>query len=216
MRLILDIGSGNTLTDNETAIKLINEIAKRDTKKYELVLKTQLFRSAPPNKPLKPEVFTAAWSHAGDVGYHLTSSVFDRLSLEFLLEWDLTTWRLPFIKIACRPDLYWMIGEIPRRIPVYYSSDGKSDLSHDEYWVEWGPGIEKLKCVREYPANPEDYKDSNGIVGSKISDHTVGWDMFNATPNKEIWEKHVYLERSPDNPDSGPFAVTPTELEGIL
>ena len=206
MQLILDIGSGNSLPDNETAIKLIDEIVKRDTKKHEVIFKTQLFKSAPPNKPLKHDVFLAAWSYGSDLGYHVTSSVFDIESLKFLLEWDLPGWRLPFIKIACRPDKYWLIGEVPRRVPVYASWNGEVDLPI------WGSNIIIMTCVPEYPAPADKYYEG---CHTNISDHTVGWELFHKY-DPDILEKHICLERSADNPDSGPFAVVPADLEEIL
>lgn len=208
-KIILDIGSGNSLPDNETAIKLIDEIAKRDTKKHQVILKAQLFKSAPPNKPLDHKVFLAAWSHASDLGYHMTSSVFDIESLVFLLGWDLPGWRLPFIKIACRPDKYSLIGEIPRRIPVYVSWDYRNGPAPSEIFEE--KGITILSCVPEYPAKAMDY-DGMHLA---ISDHTEGWSLLKGL-QPDILEKHICLERSPTNPDSGPFAVTPKDLEEVL
>jgi len=207
MQFIADIGSGNTLTDADTAIKLIDEVIKRDTGKHEVIFKTQLFREAPPNKPLLQYVFAGAWSHAKSNGYHLTSSVFDQWSLDFLLEWDTKAWPLPFIKIACRPDLYWLIGEIPRRIPVYCSTSGNI-LNYD---------VDTMYCVREYPANVHSYDYAWELGCAFISDHTEGLGMFKEHYTDTMaWEKHVCLEHTPDNPDAGAFAVLPEELEEIL
>jgi len=215
MQLILDIGSGRSLPDADTAIKLINEVIKRDTGKHEIIFKTQLFESAPPNKPLSHEVFAEVWNYAKVKGYHATSSVFDQESLAYLLEWDASSWPLPFIKIACRPDLYWLIGEIPRRIPVYCS--GRYDMSLpkyllaaqgycDEQWDVW------LTCVPEYPAQELDYKKGCHLW---ISDHTVGWDLYKKY-EPDILEKHVCLAHNDTNPDAGAFAVTVDELSEIL
>jgi hypothetical protein len=209
MQLILDIGSGNSLPDNETVCKLIDEIAKRDTHKHEVILKAQLFKSAPPNKPLKYDVFLAAWSYASDLGYHLTSSVFDIESLKFLLEWDFPGWRLPFIKIACRPDKYWLIGEVPRRIPVYYSLDARLDIP-DIPDLPYEDNTVEMMCVPKYPALYVEYHSAKAI-----SDHTVGWDLLRDY-KPDILEKHICLSRSSDNPDAGPFAVVPADLEEIL
>lgn len=207
MRFIADIGSGNTLTDTATAVRLIDEIVKRDTGKHEVVMKTQLFREAPPNKPLEHLVFWKAWEYARELGYHVTSSVFDLESLWFLLEYDDEDWRLPFIKIACRPDLYWLIGEIPRRIPVYVSHD---EPPPDCFTCTKNTVI--MQCVSKYPAEYEDY---DPLFSDAISDHTVGWKLLNEKL-PDILEKHVCLQHSPDNPDAGAFAVTPEELEEVL
>ena len=207
MQLILDIGSGNTLKDAKTAIKLIDEVAKRDTKKHEVIFKTQLFASAPPNVPLNRSVFAGAWNYAKNKGYHLTSSVFDKASLTFLLRYDDDDWRLPFIKIACRPDLYWLIGEIPRRVPVFCSVRGKSP-DYD---------VDTMYCVSEYPANVRSYDYAWQVGCAFISDHTEGLGMFKDNYlDTMAWEKHLCLEHTPDNPDAGAFAIVPSDLEGIL
>ena len=205
MQLILDIGSGNSLPDADTAIKLIDEIIKRDTGKHEVIFKTQLFESAPPNKPLEWKTFNEAYHYAKGKGYHLTSSVFDHDSLDLLVKmYDSPNWRLPFIKIACRPDLYWLIGEIPRRIPVYYSVN-------DDTLVHAAPenGVMML-CVPKYPALYVEYHSAKAI-----SDHTVGWQLLKDY-QPEILEKHICLEHNDTNPDAGAFAVTPEELSEIL
>jgi len=226
MQLILDIGSGRSLPDVDTAIKLIDEVIKRDTGKHEVIFKAQLFESAPPNVPLSHIVFRAAFVKAEVNGYHLTSSVFDKESLRVLLKYDYDSWPLPFIKIACRPDLYWLIGEIPRKIPVYCSTTPNVIFKclQEEEKFPWDDNeITYLTCVRKYPASLSDYMnareivDVDGALYSKyVSDHTQGWEMFSAMEDKEIWEKHVCLEHNDTNPDAGAFAVTPEELEEIL
>jgi len=212
MQLILDIGSGGSLPDVDTAIKLIDEVIKRDTKKHEIIFKTQLFESAPPNVPLSHIVFRAAFVKAEMNGYHLTSSVFDKESLRVLLKYDYDSWPLPFIKIACRPDLYWLIGEIPRRIPVYVSKP--PDVYKSDWWGKWfDERITLLDCVAEYPAKIEQYEIAQEY--SHISDHTVGFELFHEFM-PEVLEKHVCLEHNNTNPDAGAFAVTPSELEAVL
>ena len=214
-QIVLDIGSGNTLTDEATAIKLVDEVIARDTHIHDVVFKTQLFQAAPPNKPLDHDVFRKLFNHCYKKGYHLTSSVFDMDSLSFLLIFDWQDWRLPFIKIACRPDKYWLIGEIPRRIPVYYSIDARWDIADFPELPDECNATE-LECIPMYPADSDDYRGEEGILLNKVSDHTIGWGMYQSAGDVKIWEKHICLERSPDNPDSGPFAVTPEDLGGIL
>jgi hypothetical protein len=63
-------------------------------------------------------VFEYAYYYARDKGYKTTASVFDEFSLYCLLKYN-----IPFVKIANRPDLYWLAGEVPRKIPVYMSGD---------------------------------------------------------------------------------------------
>lgn len=130
----------------------------------------------------------------------MTSSVFDKESLEFLLGFD-----IPFVKIACLPALYPLIGEVPRKINVHAS------VTAD--WIEFPPheNITWFTCVRKYPADISDY-----ITRSiYVSDHTVGWYLFRDW-NPEKIEKHLCPAHEPDNPDSGPFAVTPEELREVI
>lgn len=205
MRLILDCGSGASLPDAATAFRFVDEVAKRDGHKHEIVFKAQLFEEAPPNTPLDWEVFDALYDYAAARGYQCTSSVFDKRSLGFLLEHD-----IPFVKIACRPDLYWLEGEVPRRVPVYISYTGKVPLEYLE-----DTSVDMMYCVRKYPAEVSDYPQTRRGLDA-ISDHTVGWQLFQEhTPHAWIWEKHLKL---PDTtgPDAGPWAVTPDELAEVI
>ena len=210
MELILDIGSGNTLKSFGVGRKLIDEVMIRDSRKHKIIFKAQLFQDAPPNIPLNWDVFADLMCYSWEAGYPMTSSVFDLPSLEYLLGF---MWKLPFVKIACRPDLYWLIGEIPRKIPVYVSvEDGQE-------WPEFDDRkIYILSCVPAYPAEISDYSAPNYNNSYGISDHTVGWRLFNRYNKYGMgcWEKHLVPEHSADNPDAGLFAVTPTELEGII
>ena len=199
--IILDIGSGNTIKNNLNIGKaMINEIAKRDTGKHPIVFKAQLFEDEPPNTPLNKVIFANLYEYARDKGYQMTSSVFDLSSLTFLLKFD-----IPFVKIACRPNLYWLIGEVPRKVRVWVSVGKDPSLLPNTfgnaYWME---------CVPKYPAPIEEYR---GIYEG-ISDHTVGLDLFKRLA-PIVWEKHLKLESS-TGPDAGPFAVTPQDLEEIL
>ena len=148
-------------------------------------------------------------------GYHLTSSVFDKESLRVLLKYDYDSWPLPFIKIACRPDLYWLIGEIPRKIPVYVSGQhdhpGINTGFRGKVYYPDGKDI-FMACVPEYPAELSKYQNRCHLW---ISDHTVGWDLYKKY-EPDILEKHVCLEHNDTNPDAGAFAVTPEELEYVL
>ena len=223
-QIILDIGSGNSLKTEMDAIKLIDAIKEVDTGKHEVVLKAQLFRHAPPNIPLDHHIFLVARSYAWTLGYKMTSSVFDRDSSKFLLSCDNEHNRLPFVKIACRPELYWLIGEVPRRIEVLFSADFRKGSPDPLYYHE---NVRAMWCISEYPANKEDYIiDGLDEHPGSVSDHTVGWDLFRECretrndvkwfDNFGLWEKHVVLERDPKNPDAGPFACTPEELREIL
>lgn len=200
MQLILDIGSGKSLPDVETAIRVIDSVAAVDTHKHQIIFKTQLFNDIPPNVPLKHEVFEAAYLYAQRKGYKLTSSVFDPESLEYLLPNP-----VPFIKIAAPPEYRYLIGRIPREIPVYASN----------YFGD-GCNIKTLACISKYPATIDEYCAIPWITYyAGISDHTVGWDLYTLM-QPQILEKHFCFERNPDNPDAGPFACTPVELEELM
>ena len=112
---ILDFSSGNTCKNNVDIIKkMIDALAEVDTER-KFTIKWQLFQKAPPNIPLTQQNFHFAYHYAKQLGYETTASIFDKESLDFL------SWFNPcFIKIANRPDLYWLIGEVPRKIPVLF------------------------------------------------------------------------------------------------
>jgi sialic acid synthase SpsE len=198
MQVILDLGSGSTCRNNILyGQHMIDKIAEVDNKKHEIVLKMQLFRDQPPNEHLKKNVFAAMYIYAERLGYKMTASVFDLESLKFLLTFK----DLPFIKIACRPDLYWLIGEIPRKIPVYVSCDDASTVPQHENIIE-------LFCVPDYPADIKDYNDVLCEVDEDaVSDHSPGIDLIKEHHNLiSIWEKHFKLEDS-TGPDAGPFEL---------
>lgn len=198
MQLILDMGGGNTCENScITAEMMIKEVFKADSGKHDIVLKWQLFKDAPPNKPLDRDVFDHAYHFAKNYGYETTASVFDEDSLDFLMGYD-----IPFVKIACRPELYYLAYESD--VPVYISvSDNDIEPACDV----------KLACVREYPATVEQYANFKSL--KYISDHTVGWDLYRKY-QPEILEKHFVHFRNLGNPDAGPFAVTGKELLEIM
>jgi sialic acid synthase SpsE len=212
MQIVLDLGSGNTCGNSiDYGIKMIDEIIAVDNHKHEIILKMQLFKDQPPNEHLKRNVFAAMFEYARLKGYKMTASVFDMESLKFLLTFK----DLPFIKIACRPDLKWIIGEVPRKIPVYASADfSYSNIESKE---------EILFCIPKYPAQIKEYLPVEGECCCSmpnvinISDHTIGIELFKRYKDKlHIWEKHFVLEYNDTNPDAGPFAITPQELKEAL
>lgn len=222
MRLILDVGSGASLPDAATARRFVDEVAKRDGHKVEITWKAQLFESAPPNIPLDWGVFNELYEYAKSYNYKCTASVFDNRSLTFLLEYD-----IPFVKLACRPDLYWLAGEVPRKVPIYWSdSIGSAKMAGRgiERWVgcDYDDGDNKrLFCVRRYPAEVADYYPKSDSLRC-VSDHTVGWDLWRLAWDTEdggedplVWEKHMRLPET-TGPDAGPWAVLPSELEEVI
>ena len=220
-QIILDFGSGNTCRNSvDYAKKMINALDRIDNKKHEVIIKWQLFENpsdsgggslAGKDIRLFHDVFYAAYFYANSLGYKCTSSVFDEVSLAFLLQFD-----VPFIKIACRPKLYWLIGAVPREIPVYVSIDVKC---HDAAWANPTKFYRlydavQLRCVPKYPAEKEESR-YQGLHFENYSDHTSGLDLW-YEQQPAIWEKHFCLESDLTNPDSGPFAVTPEQLKEIL
>ncbi len=216
-QIILDFGSGNTCRNDLGYIKrMIDALAEIDHHKHEVIIKWQLFNAELPSGGgsiigndivLQHHSFEYAYGYAKDRGYKTTSSVFDKESLAFLLGYE-----VPFIKIACRPELYWLIGEVPRRVEVYASAA--------EGWATYTTKDERpisadvsLTCVRQYPARLEDYS----IGDTWYSDHTEGLALWKREAgNIDIWEKHFVLERDPSNPDAGPFSCIPDQLAEIL
>ena len=198
--IILDLGSGNSCRNDKRIVeRMIREIAEFDTD-LEVILKWQLFRDAPPNIPLDRECFRYAYDLAWKLGYPTTSSVFDLDSFRFLMGFD-----VPFVKIACRPELYELARYSTK--PVYISTSASR--------IEM-PGQTVLACVSKYPATLWDYELSFTDEELKhVSDHTVGWELYHKH-NPSIIEKHFVHERNPDNPDAGPFAVTPYQLAEVL
>ena len=205
-QIILDMGSGNTCHNSiDYACKMIEAVAAIDSHKHEVIFKWQLFSNEPPNLPLDHLVFSRAYSYAKAAGYKTTSSVFDTRSLDFLLNFE-----IPFVKIACRPRLYWLIGEVPRKVPVYVSWDGKQAAPDGDYV--------RLYCVPKYPAPIEEYNSWTGICFKNrpnISDHTEGLKLWKKwTPL--IWEKHFILEDDPKNPDAAGHAIKPDLLKEVI
>lgn len=203
MELILDLGSGCSIPDFATGKRIIDSVAAVDTKKHDIIFKAQLFKDIPPNKPLDRMIFSRLKDYAEEAGYNMTASVFDKPSLDFLL-----VLHPVFVKIAAPPEYRWLIGKVPRDIPVYASnySNGLNTYS--------------FACISKYPAAVEDYLAIPWINHyDGISDHTVGWELWDLlSPQMGKWEKHYTLEHLPHevNPDAGPFAVTAEELKEIL
>jgi sialic acid synthase SpsE len=212
-QIILDMGSGNTCKNNLAYVRrMIDELKAVDTGKHEVIIKWQLFEHAPPNERLMWATFDYAYNYALDKGYRTTASVFDMPSLQHLLQFD-----IPFVKIANRPDLYWLAGEVPRKIPVYVSI---SDVQ--TFWSRPSAcnGDEPLWCVSKYPSTLKDYQEimfremDVYKAYANISDHTTDFQLWNRY-RPRIIEWHYKLDDS-TGPDAGEFARTPAMLAEIL
>ena len=211
--IILDV-SANTHKNSMAYVKrMIDELVKVDSRKHEVVIKHQLFTAAGDNIPLQLSVFDYAYWYAEQQGYQTTASVFDLDSLKYLLCYD-----VPFVKIANRSDLYWLAGEVPRKIPVYASFPNlESFFRREPAWM-----TEPMWCVSKYPADIDDYDkvlltdDGAPILSafSAISDHTTDFKLWYKY-QPEIIEWHYKLADS-TGLDSGLFARTPEQLKEIL
>jgi sialic acid synthase SpsE len=200
--IILDLGSGNTCQNDFSIVKeMIDGVAENDTGRKEVVLKWQIFQDAPPNLPLDYEVFEFAYDYAKSRGYETTASVFDEESLRFL-----DTFRVPFIKIAARPELYSLALKTARKVIVSTPPD-----------VTNTPFGDVMACVSKYPADVEEYerKFTRAQLHAGISDHTEGFRLYHQY-KPAIYEKHYVLEHNDNNPDAGVFACVPEDLVRIL
>lgn len=233
--IILDFGSGNTgRNEPYTMTAMVNELMKVDSRRHghRIIIKWQLFEKAGDNIPLDRQQFHVFYEYALEMGYESTASVFDLPSLQFLLSvakdkcgkqaatfeeskepiqpQDMVS-GLPFIKIANRRDLDYLIGYIPRRIPVYVSV-GAASLPV----LPYNENIKELFCVSKYPADISDYEPYmhrlKGISG--ISDHTDTFELWH-TYQPEIIEWHYKLPNS-TGLDAGSFARTPEQLREII
>jgi sialic acid synthase SpsE len=185
---------------------MIDSVTEIDSGEHEVIFKWQLFNEQGTNIPLRHDVFDAAYQHAAVLGYETTASVFDKGSIDFLLQYD-----VPFVKFACRPSLYPLVQHVPKHIPAY--------VSYPSFEGRMGKSrrVQPLACVPRYPAPlvayQRNFKPSR--IRQGVSDHTVGWDLLREY-KPEIIEKHFVLERDENNPDAGPFAVTPDELAEVI
>lgn len=213
-QIILDFGSGNTCKNDLKIIKrMINELAAVDTHKHEVIIKWQLFQKAGDNIPLQGDNFYGAYEYAKAKRYKTTASVFDLASLHVLLQYE-----VPFIKIANRRDLDWLIGEVPRKIPMYISIGDIQELRKTRNYLSlFCPYDMPMACVSEYPARLKQYQlnFSPGVLCRSVSDHTTDFTLWHKY-KPQIIEWHYVLEHDSNNLDGGLFARTPKQLKEIL
>jgi len=213
--IILDISANTHKNDWKYLKKMLDELKKVDTGKHEIIIKHQLFTKVGDNIPLKHEIFEKAYNYAEKLGYKTTSSIFDKESLDYLLKFD-----VPFIKIANNRKLDYLIGEIPRKIPLYISYGNAEELQSAETY-----NATRLFCVSEYPATIESYEEAFDLQGYatyqqrcyvfyRISDHTTNFGLWYKY-EPDIIEWHYKLEDS-TGLDAGEFARTPAMLKEIL
>jgi sialic acid synthase SpsE len=207
-QIILDFGSAETCQNDPTIIKrMIDELVKVDTGKYEIIIKWQLFKqkTIPHLKALHQSVFGGAYHYAKKKGYQTTASAFDEESLYFLLGYD-----IPFVKIAANPKYWWLGYLINKNHKIYISvPTNRNSVPFDVDMI--------LACIRKYPATMEDYVKEYITTGESIvaiSDHTADFNMFNKW-KPIVYETHYKLSDSIGK-DSGPWAKTPEQLQEIL
>lgn len=203
-QIILDFGSGNTCLNDEATIRdMYDQLFLIDNKRYEIIVKWQLFEKAGANIPLSRQSFDYAYHYGKGLGYQITASVFDRHSLDFLM-----TYEVPFIKIANNRKLDFLTKHIPEEKMIYISSNlplylerRKSTYKH--LWV-----------ISKYPSLVEDYEIFKLSQGCYLSDHTMNFCLWHKY-NPDIIEWHYKLEYS-KGLDAGDFARTPAQLRSIL
>ena len=214
--IILDFGSGNTCQNNERIIKrMYDELKAIDSSKYEIIVKWQLFKVCGANIPLTEESFNYAYEYGNQLGYKVTSSIFDRPSLEFLLSYD-----IPFVKIANRRELDYLIDFIPEEIPVYISKTNDLTIKFGNKNIS-GLGcvkvpkeLEEFWCISQYPASVQEYLKLDIKIGDNISDNTNNFALFNRFKPKII--KWHYKLKTSTGLDAGEFARTPDKLKEVL
>jgi sialic acid synthase SpsE len=211
-KIIIDLGSGNTCkNDFEYAKRMIDELKAVDTGKHEVILKWQLFLKAGGNVPLYPAVFSKAYHYAAKLGYKTTASVFGLKSLLFLLGFD-----IPFVKIANIRALDWLVGEVPRKVPIYISVATQVDYIDMESKIN--EKIDEIMCcVSKYPAELDDYEIAHNrldMMCKNISDHTTDFELFYKY-KPHIIEWHYKLSNS-TGLDAGAFSRTPEQLREVL
>jgi len=199
--IVMDFGSGNTcLNSLEEAQRMIDALAQVDRQR-KCVIKWQLFEKCGDNIPLRRDIFSKAFVYADEVyGYQTTASVFDEVSLNFLLRFD-----IPFVKIANNEKYYPLIKKIPDAMSIL-KSVGNAE--------SFGPDC--MCCVSEYPASIKQYEKvfKKAQLKKGISDHTSDWELyFKYKP--EIYECHFCLADQ-EGLDSGPFSRRPNQLKEIL
>ena len=241
--IILDVAPNTFKNDLYYFDKMVKFIKKIDTNKYDIIFKTQMFgglsEAAKVNIRLDNSLLKEMNIICEGYGYKFTSSVFDYYSLVCLLG---AGFPVPFVKLACRPELYYLSAHIPRGIPIYMSVDTRKFssvnalnqeieiLAKRRKMILRDQGIEGAKfllCVPEYPCKESDYQFN--LFNRSISDHTEGLKLFDRWENDNAFvdeltrnqsnccfEMHYVLDRDQSNPDAGSFAKTISELSLIL
>ena len=195
--IILDFGNGSEHGNDLKYIKkMIDKVIKLRAKTdKELIVKFQIWDHG--NKLIDErlkstdiQIFNEAFYYGKDNGLKVTSSVFDKWSLQFVKQYDPR-----FIKIACIPELYYLTND----------ENSKFVVSVPNY--EWANyfrlvSIPTMYAIRKYPAFELDYIHLIETLpefdildpAANISDHTSNFSLYKKyQPN--IYECHVCLEK---------------------
>ena len=166
-------------------------------------------------------------SHCHDKGIGFLSSVFDKESVDFLIKYGLTTFKIPSGEITNKPLLKYVaqkakkiilstgmsnISEIKKALDVIYFQKFKSE------------NITLLHCNTEYPTKNSEVnllainhiKDEFKVpIG--FSDHTLGNEAAVASValGSQIIEKHFTLNKDLPGPDHK-ASMSPRELRGFI
>lgn len=206
--IILDFGSGNTCKNDFTYVsRMINKLEAADSKQYRITIKWQLFKKAGNNISLNRKVFDYAYALAESKGYETTASVFDFSSLEFLLSYS-----IPFVKLSNNRSTHFLIDYIPKNVPIYISSSNEQYLKNS--FPKRAETMKHFFCISKYPASIEEYEELDLYRGCNISDHTVGFELWDKY-DPSIIEWHYRLEDS-TGLDAGHFAKTPNQLKVVI
>jgi sialic acid synthase SpsE len=190
---------------------MYDELKAVDSGKHEIVVKWQLFERAGDNIPLTQFAFDYAYWYGEKLGYHVTASVFDNDSLQFLLQY-----KIPFIKIANNRKLDELVKYIPRTVPVYISiGDSFAVLNNSQLDYATNRDV-YLACISQYPAKMKDYEHAFSAcqLHQGTSDHTADFELYR-TYKPKIIEWHYKLADS-TGLDAGTFARTPEQLREVI
>jgi sialic acid synthase SpsE len=216
--LILDLGSGETCqNDTKTMCRMVDAVADLKRHGLNILLKWQLFESVPAGvAPLDRELYSHAVRYADHRGLMTAASVFDLPSLRYAAAFD-----PPWVKIACRPNLYWM--HIYTDKPVLMSVESAHDFA--EWAVKLGDRCAGLLCcVPAYPAPIGSYERFGHLLRYGISDHTEPTHFGDSGGYRAdmaqrwrpaIYECHFALHDS-TGPDAGEFSRRPEDVQAVI
>lgn len=194
--------------DKSIVKKMIDSAIKNTPSNIKLIFKWQLYNFVKTYVeiiPLKPETFEYAYDYATCLGYETTASVFDQRSLDYLKQF-----KVPFIKIACKTNLYDFrknMWSLDGNYKTVISVENKNDFA------AMSTSGAVLCCIPKYPATIQEYESEFGeLLHYSISDHTVGLDLYNKY-KPIIFEKHFYMDGL-DSWDKD-WAIKPKDLQKL-